>query len=365
MARARGPAVLPTRRGWGVLAVGAGTAGIWAVVRLHEVLMLAVLCLAAVLVACLEAGAVGVWARPTVRVSTSDATPTAGEWVGVVVGLRHRFPVAVPLTVITRVDQGVPARRAATVRRGRGLRMRLRIEAGPRGPHRFAVERLEAEDPLGLARLRMRAVGRTGVDLLVLPRLLGVGDLPRTGGDEGAELARPGSGEPAGNLRDYRAGDPLRLVHWKQTARQGRLLVNVPESGSGTVRTVVLVTDSEAHGGAGPTFELSVSVAATLALEWLERGEDVQIVLGSQDTAYRPGDADRVMLALAAVQTGPSGALPPLRRDALIVTGFLTPRILRSLTPDTQGTVLLTRAGAAATAPPGWRIATIGGQPDD
>lgn len=56
--------------------------------------------------------------------------------------------------------------------------------------------------------------------------------LPREGGD-GPARRRRGPLEEPHSLRDYRVGDPMRLVAWKRSAQRGQLLVREFESPHG------------------------------------------------------------------------------------------------------------------------------------
>lgn len=57
--------------------------------------------------------------------------------------------------------------------------------------------------------------------------------------------SRAGAGAELINLREYRPGDPLRVVHWKATARRGKLLVR--ETAEEASATFCLVISSAAH----------------------------------------------------------------------------------------------------------------------
>jgi uncharacterized protein (DUF58 family) len=52
-------------------------------------------------------------------------------------------------------------------------------------------------------------------------------------GERGQPRRRRGLDEEPHSLRDYRGGDPLRLVAWKRSAQAGRLMVREYESPSG------------------------------------------------------------------------------------------------------------------------------------
>jgi len=56
--------------------------------------------------------------------------------------------------------------------------------------------------------------------------------LPRSG-EAGARRNRRGQGDEPHSLREYRVGDPLRLVAWKRSARTGHLMVREFETPAG------------------------------------------------------------------------------------------------------------------------------------
>ena len=65
-------------------------------------------------------------------------------------------------------------------------------------------------------------------------------------------------------LRDYVAGDDRRNIHWKTTARTGRLMVRQFEETRRAHLLIVLDLDHEAWGS-DEEFEDGVSAAASLA----------------------------------------------------------------------------------------------------
>ena len=119
--------------------------------------------------------------------------------------------------------------------------------------------------------------------------------------DAGAQPARMGgSGAEVLQLRDYRAGDPLRAVDWKATARRGRL-VSRDFSEDQHLEVIVAVDAGRASGlGAGEVDRLSLYV--NVAARFAERA------------AYLD---DAVGLVVFAAQ--PLAMLPPARGDAAVV----------------------------------------------
>jgi uncharacterized protein (DUF58 family) len=83
-------------------------------------------------------------------------------------------------------------------------------------------------------------------------------------------------------LREFQEGDEQRQVHWKQTARQRRLIsvdrrriVNAP-----LVVQLDPTVEDLCDSGALQRFEARVSAAASAVLRRLERGEPVALSVG-------------------------------------------------------------------------------------
>jgi uncharacterized protein (DUF58 family) len=134
-------------------------------------------------------------------------------------------------------------------------RRRGRMRVGP-----VAVERLGL---CGLAR-RVTPVEHTP-DVLVRPRVWPAG-VTGAGGRHAPDGAvvptvRRGSVEPVG-IREYAPGDPWRQVHWRATARTGRLLVRELVDPRELSFTVLL--DTRPSRLAASAFEEAVDLAASL-----------------------------------------------------------------------------------------------------
>jgi uncharacterized protein (DUF58 family) len=83
---------------------------------------------------------------------------------------------------------------------------------------------LESSDPLGFFRFRRQAAD--GEIALVLPRFMSLVGRPQARELEASVSApRAGSGMELFGVREYRAGDPLRRIHWRSSARLGQLVV--------------------------------------------------------------------------------------------------------------------------------------------
>jgi len=118
-------------------------------------------------------------------------------------------------------------------------------------------------------------------------------------------------------LREFHAGDDRRDIHWKQTARQQRLIVM--ERRERAVPSSFLVLDRQLprrdDADLAERFEDLISEVASVALARLRRGEAIGLVLGSRVTQPETGpNHARVLLEqLALVEAvGPGeDPLPP------------------------------------------------------
>lgn len=134
-------------------------------------------------------------------------------------------------------------------------------------------------------------------------------------GSEGDGRPSPARGEGADvrHLREAGPGDALRDIHWRQTARQGRLIAK--DRGAERSRDALVVLDVARPAGAGPSwdtrFERAVSEATGLVLRLLSRGDRVGLVLGERVLPPGAGPVQRAALlgALALVEPeAPAGA---------------------------------------------------------
>jgi uncharacterized protein (DUF58 family) len=148
-----------------------------------------------------------------------------------------------------------------------------------RGIHRLTGLRVSTRFPFGLLRRSLDV--EAPADLLVYPALIPVTDPLLAGGlaqvGEKQSPARARSGDFHG-LRELRAGDDPRDIHWRTTARRGRPFVRELEEETGRILTLVLPTGTGANDG---DFELAVSYAASLAMLLLRRGFRVGLLCGT------------------------------------------------------------------------------------
>jgi uncharacterized protein (DUF58 family) len=153
-----------------------------------------------------------------------------------------------------------------------------------RGRHRVGAWRLDVLLPLGFfLKSKVLIFDR---EVLVYPRLLPMSSVSvRRGGGRRSPDALESRGREGDvtQLRDFREGDELRSLHWKQTARQQRLVV--VERQRTTEIPVFFVVDPRLENPADPKqrdkFERLVSEVATGVVLRLREGVPVGIVIGS------------------------------------------------------------------------------------
>ena len=107
------------------------------------------------------------------------------------------------------------------------------------------------------------------------------------------------------SLRDYVPGDDPRQIHWRSTARTGKLIVREHVDTSEPTVTVVLDTRPSVVDGAA--FEAAVEVAASVAVGSERHGHPVALhVLGEDREAVQRAGATGLLDRLAAAGPAPA-----------------------------------------------------------
>ena len=173
-----------------------------------------------------------------------------------------------------------------------------RFTPARRGRHLFAQLEVATRSPFGLFE-KARPFDAPG-ELVVFPRAVPPPELPlRARGREGEEpLARAGLGFELHGLRDHRPGEDARAIHWRSSARAGRLLSIEREEERR--RRVCIVCD--ARGITGLALETMLENAAALFQGALDEGAQVSLALPGETLPPATGAIARrsglTMLAL-------------------------------------------------------------------
>lgn len=364
-----------TVRGWSLL-VAAGAVA-YAALALGQDDLLRVALLLGVLP--LVAAAHVWWVTPRAQVQRTVPQPVTQVGRRQVVTLRVRNPGRLPsgsLQLAEEVSRGLGhcPRVVVPPLPGGGVgRIRYEVIPRQRGRWELGPVRLQVADPFGLFLFgrSWQATDRVLVRPRVVPlRPLGlVGALSDAGSS--ARLSAAGLGDPDLTLREYRAGDDRRLVHWKATARRDRLMVRQEELPHQPRGTVLLDAGASGFGGEGPWLEWAVEAAAAIAMRLAADGFSIRLMTDGQDGGWTaptdPALAGRVLDRLALLQVAAPWDLPAA---AQVVSRGGDGVLVAVLTggPVPERLLGLPRLGVAALAvvldPAGWRAGRSAMTPD-
>lgn len=151
-----------------------------------------------------------------------------------------------------------------------------------RGIYRWTGIRVRSSDSLGIVSVS-RLYEASPMELIVYPAQIPFGlDLVTLSGwgvNQADQGRNRGTGiEPRG-VREFRAGDSLRFVHWRTTARTAQLQVKEFETGFNTNLALLIEQSlgSEAGAGAYTTLEAMCGHAAYLSDVMLQRGSSIHL----------------------------------------------------------------------------------------
>ena len=182
-----------------------------------------------------------------------------------------------------------------------------------RGLYSLGPTRLRTGDPFGIYTLTIHDYHSDAI--LVTPPLLPLTQLRIVpAGWAGDQRRRRGALEREigdAGVRNYLPGDSLRRIHWQATARFGKLIVRQLEaSASGDWWIFVDLQDYvQAGEGRDSTLELSVVLAASLAVRGLKEHRRVGLALAGPDLVWLEPRSDpaqrwRILRALAMAGAG-------------------------------------------------------------
>jgi uncharacterized protein (DUF58 family) len=307
------------------------------VALLHAQSALAVLCAASL---CVAGGAKlwSVWSlarvRAALRVERQRVFPDERLHVQVSVSNAKWLPVWLQVRVPLTAALGGPASRELQADTGLSAQQRVsfrfELRALSRGVHALGPCLLSASDPLGL--FPRQRLEHELAEVIVYPRLVPLAPLALPRRDN---FGRPGAHSPVidpafiHGVRDYQPGSPARYIHWKASARQGRLLEKVCEPGE-RERVLLLVA---ADGFQPEPFERCLEVVASWVVELLRRGSAVGLLSNARlhgggaaalAISGHPGHAARVLEALARLQPVAADSMLALLPRARVLTSGTT-----------------------------------------
>ena len=284
-------------------------------------------CIAVIIVLGLVWPAVTIWGVHG-SVSFGTARVREGESVRVVLKLGNRWPwpaygLAVsggwqrdekPAIEGTRL---APAFQQAVAWGWRTTEASWELRPVSRGDYPLRPPRVECGFPFGLWHAsRFLTIERR---LIVWPRRVPVREFADSIGEryfDGDHLQEKAgtAGEVLG-VRRYRPGDPLRRIHWGQTAKHDRLIVCEQRSTCAPWLRILLDARLAVHAGTGAdsSREWAIRIAAGLAEAAWQRGTGVELVVGEQVVT---GSHRAVLDTLARVPGVVPGSLEELQARA-------------------------------------------------
>ncbi|CAB50535.1 DUF58 domain-containing protein [Pyrococcus abyssi] len=117
-------------------------------------------------------------------------------------------------------------------------------------------------------------------------------------------------------IREYRPGDPFKAINWKATARSGKLLVNEFEREGKD--TIMIFLDSRISVLEGEkVFEKAISLAYSLAMVHLKKGDNVGLYIIGQGKIVTPSSSASQMQTIMKALIGATYA-----KDETLKEGF-------------------------------------------
>jgi uncharacterized protein (DUF58 family) len=172
--------------------------------------------------------------------------------------------------------------RMPVLRRNQPVVEEFEVPAVRRGVLRVGPAGARRTDPLGF--FQRQAAWSDSAELLVRPRMVSVEGLgPGSVKDlEGTPSDQVSMSDLAFHaLREYVRGDDLRHVHWRSSARAGRLYVRQYHD-TRRSHVVVLVDDTRAAYADPEDFELALQIAASVVMRVALDEFDLSLVCGPQ-----------------------------------------------------------------------------------
>ena len=289
-----------TALGRSVIALGivAWIVGAWFGWR--EAMVVAGACVVAVLV-----GALFTLGRTELRVATRLVPPrvvvgdrAVAEFTVTNIGRHRMLPVRLELPI----GKSFGAIDVPTLAHGESFEESIVIPTSRRAVIAIGPTRSVRGDPLGLMRREVKWTDEE--ELFVHPtysRLQGISSGWLRDLDGRPTNDRSPSDVAFHTLREYVPGDDRRHVHWRTSARLGKLMVRQFIDNRRSHLGIVVDTDPANYADADE-FELAMSMAASLGLRAIFEGQEITCVAGSAGVASHTGQA--LLDGLSRVELG-------------------------------------------------------------
>lgn len=253
-----------------------------------------------------------------VSYSTDRTRVTAGEEIEETYQIRKSGPL--PAVFVEIVEEGHAEGDdtiSVSLWGGSSREMSRRVLLASRGRYDLGRASVYVRDPFGLLAMRLRSPRPHTVT--VYPRPIEAQESARaaTASSSSQHRWRPETADATlGDIREYVAGDSPRRIHWRSTARTGRMMVTEPETQRR--RAIWLLVDL---GGAGDDCDTAAGIGAFMAEKLWQTGQEVGAVVAGHSLATVPAQrgreqVSRVLEPLATVAASGQTQLERLSRAA-------------------------------------------------
>ena len=329
-----------------LIGLGTGLRDVYFIVFVLDILLLYA-CLSALLAAC------------TLRcVQTLDADKAVR---GESATLRVRMVRFLPLPAVVRLWVKLPVPSAlpsegqfhfALMPGGKRPDLSLRVYCPHRGVWSVRVDKVRVHDIFGLFSfplLGKQALNNRELALTVYPQLYELTGEPLSPAilaeDSTAKAVVTDHGDSFSGTRQYRDGDSLKRIHWKQSIRTQELYTRQYEMSTEQYNLLVMDTGAPAGVDIPGYADMAAECAGTLALFYLSEGQPVEIWGEGPDSvqltgrspddfaeiytllAELPFQADPLPLDLSSLLDANLGAV----RSVHVLTNRPTPELLETL----------------------------------
>ena len=195
-------------------------------------------------------------------------------WI-VAVDNRTKLPLSRITLHLTMQNRMFGAQQTKRLRMGGAMkerRVRILADTGRCGMLECTLDSMRVLDSMGLFSIRRKVP--VAAQLPVMPQPISAPELPKPDQPQSVHLRpRPGGGPGEDyDLRAYRPGDPIRLLHWKLSSKRDELVIR-------EVLEAVKVTPTLCfnHYGQPEDLEYAIALLENMAKHGLESGQPIRI----------------------------------------------------------------------------------------
>lgn len=224
----------------------------------------------------------------------SEATVQAGDETEIAVTVTNRRGWPIPWIFLEdQSPAGFPClgenRRLAILMPGRSIEIKYRLLCTRRGYHRVGPLLMESGDLFGLQRRFRSGERRDYVAVLPTIAYIDTFNIAAKRPQGPVRISNRIYADPTriNSVREYAPGDPMNSIHWKLSARTGKLHVKTFEPSSVQGGTIILDLHEETYVPEAKVerVELAITVAASIAYLLQMSGEQVGLLTNAADAA--------------------------------------------------------------------------------